>query len=148
MFPAGLGSQKPGFANINHWQPCRPSTRFQQYVGVVLCGTPLPLPFVCEIHKLNCPGPLFKNTLILRGACITTICLNLSLQPTELKEKYYKRSPWETHFFWSSESNQTQDPNADDYDKYSPLAEEWGDCNDQDKIDAAEAEAAVAEKKS
>jgi len=109
---------------------------------------PTALPFVCEIHKLNCPGPLFKNTLILRGACITTICLNLSLQPTELKEKSYKRSPWETHFFWSSESNQTQDPNADDYDKYSPLAEEWGDCNDQDKIDAAEAEAAVAEKKS
>jgi hypothetical protein len=44
---------------------------------------PTTLPFVCEIHK---PGPLFKNTLILRGACITTICLNLSLQPTE-KEK-------------------------------------------------------------
>lgn len=147
MFPAGLGSQKPRFANQQRLAGQKPGSN-NIVGGCSMWNPPTALPFVCEIHKLNCPGPLFKNTLILRGACITTICLNLSLQPTELKEKSYKRSPWETHFFWSSESNQTQDPNADDYDKYSPLAEEWGDCNDQDKIDAAEAEAAVAEKKS
>jgi len=71
------------------------------------------------------------------------------------KKKNPTKEALEKPIFWSSESNQTQDPNADDYDKYSPLAEEWGDCNDQDKIDAAtcskptkiEAEAAVAEKK-
>jgi hypothetical protein len=70
-----------------------------------------PLPFVCEIHKLNekktknqkqkkrsyHPHPCFKtknkNTLILRGACITTICLTTqSLQPTD-KKLLQKRSP-------------------------------------------------------
>merc|ERR1712021_233120 len=46
----------------------------------------LPLPFVCEIHKLKCPQSFLKNTLILRGACITTICLTTqSLQPTGKK---------------------------------------------------------------
>lgn len=46
----------------------------------------LPLPFVCEIHKLKCPQSFLKNTLILRGACITTICLTTqSLQPADKK---------------------------------------------------------------
>jgi len=97
MFPAGLGSQKPRFANQQRL--CWPKPGSNNIVGgCSMWNPPTALPFVCEIHKLNCPGPLFKNTLILRGACITTICLNLSLQPTE-KEKSYKRSPWETHFF-------------------------------------------------
>jgi len=110
MFPAGLGSQKPRFANQQ-----RLAGRNQVPTIIVggcsMWNPPTALPFVCEIHKLNCPGPLFKNTLILRGACITTICLNLSLQPTELKEKYYKRSPWETHFFlklWVKPNSRSQ----------------------------------------
>ena len=109
-----------------------------------------PTPSFCMWNSQNWieyPGPLFKNTLILKR-CLYYNHLPQPISAAHRKRKILQKKPLRNPFFWSSESNQTQDPNADDYDKYSPLAEEWGDCNDQDKIDAAEAEAAVAEKKS
>ena len=60
------------------------------------------------------PKVFEKNTLILRGACITTICLTTqSLQPTD-KKITTKKKP----LHWLSQNN--QDPYADDNDKYTP----------------------------
>ena len=51
---------------------------------------------------------------LLRGACITTICLTTqSLQPAD-KKITTKKKPLP----WLSQTN--QDPYADDYDKYTP----------------------------
>jgi len=148
MFPAGLGSQ------ISTWV-CKSTTR-PTVNQVILprisreCSMwNTPTPSFCMWNSQNWieyPGPLFKNTLILKR-CLYYNHLPQPISAAHRKRKILQKKPLRNPFFWSSESNQTQDPNADDYDKYSPLAEEWGDCNDQDKIDAAEAEAAVAEKK-
>jgi len=149
MFPAGLGSQKPRFANQQRLAG-RNQVPTMNRRGLFYVESPYP--FLLYVKFTN-PAPCLKHTHLKR--CLYYNHLPQPISAAHRKRKILQKKPLRNPFFWSSESNQTQDPNADDYDKYSPLAEEWGDCNDQDKIDAAtcskptkiEAEAAVAEKK-
>ena len=70
-------------------------------LSVILCG--IAYPFL-----------LYVKFTLLRGACITTICLTTqSLQPAD-KKITTKKKPLP----WLSQNN--QDPYADDYDKYTP----------------------------
>jgi len=116
MFPAGLGSQ------ISTWV-CKSTTR-PTVNQVILprisreCSMwNTPTPSFCMWNSQNWieyPGPLFKNTLILKR-CLYYNHLPQPISAAHRKRKYYKRSPWKRS---NSESNQNQDPNADDYDKY------------------------------
>lgn len=83
-------------------------------LSVILCGIAYPFLLYVKFTNWNVPKVFKKNTLILRGACITTICLTTqSLQPTD-KKLLQKKKPLP----WLSQNN--QDPYADDYDKYTP----------------------------
>lgn len=62
-------------------------------LSVILCGIAYPFLLYVKFTNWNVPKVFKKNTLILRGACITTICLTTqSLQPTD-KKLLQKRSP-------------------------------------------------------
>lgn len=102
-----------------------------------------PLPFVCEIHKLNEKKTKNKNKkkniipiLVLKQKTKHTHlkrCLNYNHLPQPLEicspQKNYKKSPLEA-LTESKTQFLEQDPNADDYDKYSlPLGRE--DTNEE-----------------
>jgi len=102
-----------------------------------------PLPFVCEIHKLNekknKKQKQKKNIipiLVLKQKTKHTHlkrCLNYNHLPQPLEicspQKNYKKSPLEA-LTESKTQFLEQDPNADDYDKYSlPLGRE--DTNEE-----------------
>jgi len=90
-----------------------------------------PLPFVCEIHKLNEKKQKTKTKkniipiLVLKQKTKHTHlkrCLNYNHLPQPLEicspQKNYKKSPLEA-LTESKTQFLEQDPNADDYDKYS-----------------------------
>jgi len=102
-----------------------------------------PLPFVCEIHKLNEKKKQKTKTkkniipiLVLKQKTKHTHlkrCLNYNHLPQPLEicspQKNYKKSPLEA-LTESKTQFLEQDPNADDYDKYSlPLGRE--DTNEE-----------------
>jgi len=101
-----------------------------------------PLPFVCEIHKLNEKKTKTKTKkniipiLVLKQKTKHTHlkrCLNYNHLPQPLEicspQKNYKKSPLEA-LTESKTQFLEQDPNADDYDKYSlPLGRE--DTNEE-----------------
>jgi len=102
-----------------------------------------PLPFVCEIHKLNENKKQKTKTkkniipiLVLKQKTKHTHlkrCLNYNHLPQPLEicspQKNYKKSPLEA-LTESKTQFLEQDPNADDYDKYSlPLGRE--DTNEE-----------------
>lgn len=65
-------------------------------LSVILCGIAYPFLLYVKFTNWNVPKVFKKNTLILKGACITTICLTTqSLQPTDKKLLQKKKPlPW------------------------------------------------------
>merc|ERR1712051_70167 len=74
----------------------------------------LPLPFVCEIHKLKCPPKFLKKHTHPKRCLYYNHLPHNPISAAHRQKKYYKKEALAL-----TESKQS-DPYADDNDKYTP----------------------------
>jgi len=75
----------------------------------------LPLPFVCEIHKLKCPPKFLKKHTHPKRCLYYN---HLPHNPISAAHRQKKNTTKKKPLPWLSQNN--QDPYADDNDKYTP----------------------------